>query len=91
MDEDTQDQREGAREECPAISVVIPIYNEEEALPHLYEALKSALERLDRSWEVLLVNDGSADDSRARMDEIARSDARFIAIHLRRNFGQTPR
>ena len=89
MDVDTQDRQEGATEEPPAVSVVIPIYNEEEALPHLYEALRSALETLDRSWEVLLVNDGSTDDSRARMDEIARSDARFIAIHLRRNFGQT--
>jgi len=74
----------------PAVSVVIPIYNEEEALPHLVEALKGALDKLDRSWEVILVNDGSRDDSQARMDEAAREDARFIAIQLRRNFGQTP-
>lgn len=73
----------------PAISVVIPIYNEEESLPHLYRALKGALEKLDRTWEVILVNDGSADRSRERMDEIAHADERFIAIHLRRNFGQT--
>lgn len=73
----------------PDVSVVIPIYNEEEALPHLHEALRGALEKLDRRWEVILVNDGSSDDSRARMDRIAREDPRFIAIHLRRNFGQT--
>jgi glycosyltransferase involved in cell wall biosynthesis len=74
----------------PDVSVVVPIYNEEEALPHLCEALTGALDGLDRTWEVLLVNDGSSDDSQARMDEVAREDPRFIAIHLRRNFGQTP-
>ncbi|MGI5819046.1 MAG: glycosyltransferase family 2 protein [Armatimonadota bacterium] len=73
----------------PDVSVVIPIYNEEEAIPHLYEALRSALEKLDRTWEVILINDGSRDDSRARLDRVAREDPRFTAIHLRRNFGQT--
>ncbi|MFW5869117.1 MAG: glycosyltransferase family 2 protein, partial [Armatimonadota bacterium] len=66
-----------------------PVYNEQEALPHLRDALTGALETLDRSWEVILVNDGSSDRSRERMDAIAHSDDRFVAIHLRRNFGQT--
>lgn len=71
------------------VSVVIPVYNEEEALPHLVRALQSALGGLDRTGEVILVNDGSRDDSQAKMDEAAREDPRFIAIELRRNFGQT--
>jgi len=83
------EEQEALDADRPAVSVVIPIYNEEESLPHLYKALKGALEKLDRTWEVLLVNDGSGDRSRERMDEISRSDERFISIHLRRNFGQT--
>jgi len=73
----------------PDVSIVIPVYNEEETLPHLRDALVEALDGMDRSWEVLLVNDGSGDRSAEIMDEIARGDGRFVAIHLRRNFGQT--
>ncbi len=73
----------------PDVSIVIPVYNEEETLPHLRDALVEALDGMDRSWEVLLVNDGSGDRSAEIMDEIARGDGRFAAIHLRRNFGQT--
>lgn len=83
-------EEKAVAENHPDVSVVIPVYNEEEALPHLCKALKDALGKLDRTWEVILVNDGSRDDSAARMDEVAREDDRFIAIHLRRNFGQTP-
>ncbi len=74
----------------PDISVVIPVYNEEETIPHLHEALVEALGGLDRSWEVLLVNDGSSDASAEKLDDVAEADGRFVAIHLRRNFGQTP-
>ncbi len=73
----------------PDISVVIPVYNEEQTIPHLYEALVGALNDLDVVWEVLLVDDGSSDGSGAALDAVARSDPRFIAIHLRRNYGQT--
>jgi len=85
----TWEEETEADENRPDISVVIPIYNEEEALPHLVKALRAALSTLDRTWEVVLVNDGSRDDSQARMDKAAREDERFISIHLRRNFGQT--
>jgi len=78
-----------AGHDAPAVSVVLPVYNEEEALPHLYEALTGALASLDQPWEAILVNDGSRDGSADRMDEIAARDPRFVAIHLRRNFGQT--
>lgn len=74
---------------APDVSIVIPVYNEESTLPHLYEAIVKALDALDYSWEVLLVNDGSTDGSTEAIDEIAKRDARFTAIHLRRNFGQT--
>ena len=76
-------------ESAPDVSVVIPVYNEEEALPHLREALVEALASCGFAWEVILVNDGSRDGSAAVMDEIASRDARFVAIHFRRNYGQT--
>ncbi len=82
------DELSGAHDKL-AVSVVIPVYNEEEAIPRLCDALAGALEELDRWWEVLLVDDGSHDGSPARLDEAAARDPRFVAIHLRRNYGQT--
>ncbi len=73
----------------PEISVVIPVYNEEQAVPHLQKALVDALSDLEFTWEVLLVDDGSSDGSGDALDAVARSDPRFVVIHLRRNYGQT--
>lgn len=75
--------------EAPHVSIVIPVYNEEETIPHLREALVGALGGLDRTWEVILINDGSRDRSAERLDEVAAQDPRFVAVHLRRNYGQT--
>lgn len=83
-------QRPSDDGERPDISIVIPVYNEEETIPHLHDALADALESLEHSWEVILVNDGSSDAGAEKLDEVARADNRFVAIHLRRNFGQTP-
>jgi glycosyltransferase involved in cell wall biosynthesis len=74
---------------APAISVVIPLFNEEESIPHLYQALTDALESYGRPYEVIIVDDGSRDRSFALLKEIAEKDPRFTAIRLRRNFGQT--
>ncbi len=71
------------------VSLVLPVYNEEETLDHLYEALVAAMPAIPSRVEVVLVNDGSRDGSAEKMDAIAARDSRFIAIHLRRNFGQT--
>ena len=73
----------------PAISLVIPVYNEEDNLQPLYDKIVAALEPLDIHWELLLVDDGSRDRSVPRMRELAAQDPRVIAIELRRNFGQT--
>jgi glycosyltransferase involved in cell wall biosynthesis len=77
------------RSDAPEVSVVIPVYNEKETIPHLHQELAEALGALDRSWEVILVNDGSCDGSAERLDEVAERDPRFVVIHLRRNYGQT--
>lgn len=72
---------------APVISVVVPIYNEIETLPYLYERLTTVLRQLGDPYEVLLVNDGSQDGSITKMAEIARLDARVRVVDFSRNFG----
>ncbi len=71
------------------VSVVIPIYNEAENLPHLFTQLQEALDNLEQSGEVLLIDDGSSDQSYEIMKHFPEQDSRFQVIGLRRNFGQT--
>jgi glycosyltransferase involved in cell wall biosynthesis len=71
------------------ISVVIPVYNEVEALPELHHALTDALDRISQSAEIVFVDDGSSDGSAAVLDGLAHADARTQVLHLRRNYGQT--
>jgi glycosyltransferase involved in cell wall biosynthesis len=71
------------------ITVTIPLYNEAENIPILYSRVRSALEALGRSWELVLVNDGSRDGSAQVLDDIAANDARVTVIHFRSNYGQT--
>lgn len=74
---------------APEISVTIPIFNESENIPILYAKTRDALDALGKSWELILVNDGSKDDSASRLDQVAASDSRVVVIHLSRNYGQT--
>ena len=74
---------------APDISVVIPLFNEEESIPHLHTALTAALDEYGRPYEVIIVDDGSRDRSFQLLKEIAQADPRFTVIRLRRNFGQT--
>jgi len=71
------------------ISIVIPVYNEREAIRELYRVLKEVLDGLAKSAEILFVDDGSRDGSAAALDELAYSDPRVQVLHLRRNYGQT--
>jgi glycosyltransferase involved in cell wall biosynthesis len=71
------------------ISVIIPIYNEEEALPAFYRALSEALDQLPQSAEIIFADDGSTDGSADRLDAIAETDPRVRVLHLSRNYGQT--
>lgn len=75
--------------QTPDISVTIPVYNESENIPILYARTRDALDALGKSWELILVNDGSRDDSAARLDQVAAEDSRVVVIHLARNYGQT--
>lgn len=71
------------------ISVVIPVYNEVEALPELYRALAATLDRLPKSFEIIFADDGSQDGSAAALDALAEEDPRVRVLHLSRNYGQT--
>ena len=72
------------------LSLVIPVYNEEENVPLLYPAVTAALKDLTLSWEMVLVDDGSRDGSLAELEKLAEQDpARVRVVALRRNFGQT--
>jgi len=69
--------------------VVIPLYNEEESIPHLCSALTEALERYGKPYEIIIVDDGSKDRSFELLAERAQQDPHLTVIQLRRNFGQT--
>ncbi len=71
------------------LSIVIPVFNEEENLGPLYDLLKRVLDELSQSAEIIFVNDGSSDGSAARLDRLAGADPRVRVVHLRRNYGQT--
>jgi dolichol-phosphate mannosyltransferase len=77
---------------CPTgcdkrISVVLPVYNEGAVIERLYREIVAALDRCDCQGELVFVNDGSTDDSPARLDRIAQGDCRVRVLHLSRNFG----
>lgn len=73
----------------PEISVVIPVYNEEENIDALHKKLYDALTALRLSYEILYVDDGSRDRSFELLRQIASGDERVKLIRFRRNFGQT--
>lgn len=72
------------------LSLVIPVYNEQENLPLLFEAVYKTMKTLNRSWEAIFVDDGSRDNSLSILKEHAERDPEHIrVISFRRNFGQT--
>jgi glycosyltransferase involved in cell wall biosynthesis len=73
----------------PKYSVVIPLHNEEENVAELYDRLKAVMESQLDSWELVLVDDGSTDQTMKILAEIAAVDSRVVVVKLRRNFGQT--
>jgi dolichol-phosphate mannosyltransferase len=71
----------------PTYSLVIPIYNEEENIPEMYRRLNGVLEKLDGETELILVDDGSCDQSLTLMRELSDRDRRVRYLSLARNFG----
>ena len=71
------------------LSIVVPIYNEEESINALYENITGALSGTGINYELILVDDGSSDRSYLLLKSIANDDSRIKVIRFRRNFGQT--
>jgi glycosyltransferase involved in cell wall biosynthesis len=74
---------------APDISVVVPIFNEEDNVGLLHPHLTQALAALDRSYEIVYVDDGSTDASFERLRSVAGADPHTRIVRFRRNFGQT--
>ncbi len=72
----------------PVFSVVVPMYNEEESLPVLYERIVKVMESTGEPWEFVLVDDGSSDRTAELMRAYAKEDPRVRPVIFSRNFGQ---
>jgi undecaprenyl-phosphate 4-deoxy-4-formamido-L-arabinose transferase len=70
------------------VSVVVPVFNSEGTLPALVDGIVKVLESLEHDFEILLIDDGSADGSSAEIKRLALSDPRIVGVHLSRNYGQ---
>jgi glycosyltransferase involved in cell wall biosynthesis len=71
------------------LSIVVPIYNEEENIPLLYSEIIEVLDSTNYQYELICVDDGSSDRSVAVLEKLSEDDDRLVVIELRRNFGQT--
>ena len=74
----------------PKISVVIPVYNEEDSIEPLYKELKSALTGLKKTYEIIFIDDGSTDRTFKILEGFHKKDKNTTVIKFRKNFGQTP-
>ena len=72
-----------------SVSVVVPVYDEADNIPLLYEAVTSVMQRMRVRYEIILVNDGSQDGSAQCLDDLAEKDSLVKVIEFRKNYGQT--
>lgn len=71
-------------------SVVVPLYNEGQAVAELYSRLTKTMGETSLCYELVFVDDGSSDNTLEQIKDIAGKDEKVVAVELRRNFGQTP-
>lgn len=71
------------------LSIVIPLYNEEENVPLLSKGIEEVMADIKDDYEVLCINDGSTDNTEDALNEVATKNTKFKIINLRRNSGQT--
>ena len=72
------------------ISIVIPLYNEEESLPELHDWIKKVMDANGYSYEILFVDDGSKDKSWQVIEGLATKNPNVKALQFRRNYGKSP-
>ena len=70
------------------ISVIVPCYNEQESLPLFYKEISNILQKMEISYELILVNDGSSDNTLKIMKELSEEDDSIVALSFSRNFGK---
>jgi len=68
-------------------SVIVPMYNEEEVIPETYRRLTKVMEGFGESYEIIFINDGSRDNTKAMLSELCKTDKRVKMIDFARNFG----
>ncbi|MBT5400590.1 glycosyltransferase family 2 protein [bacterium] len=71
------------------VSIAVPLYNEEDSILILHNRLNKVMLELNTAYEIIYVNDGSSDRTGVILDQIATSERNVLAVHFRRNFGQT--
>ncbi|TKJ47111.1 glycosyltransferase, partial [Candidatus Aerophobetes bacterium Ae_b3a] len=71
------------------MSVVIPVFNEEENIELLYTKIKQSLDNLGKGYEIIFIDDGSTDKTPALLHQICEENSKVKAVVFRRNFGQT--
>ena len=72
------------------LSIIIPLYNEEDSVTPLYEAIVKSVDRMNLNYEMLFVDDGSKDNTVPIASQLAAQDKRLKVVKFRRNYGQTP-
>src|SRR5262249_49792296 len=73
----------------PRLSVVVPVFNEAENVVDLHRELTESLRSIGLAYEIVIVDDGSTDETARRLGELEARDERLRVVRLRRNFGQT--
>jgi len=84
----TDDDRSAAAGDRPALSIVVPVYNEEAVLRPFHQRLSGVLDGLDMAAEILFVNDGSNDETVHVVRDLRQEDGRIALVDLSRNFGK---
>ena len=87
MVQSEQTQQSAQEMSSVVYSIVAPVFNEEETLPHFYQCVMTVMEQVGESFEVIFVNDGSRDGSLRLMQELHERDQRVRVIDFSRNFG----
>ena len=72
------------------LSIIIPLFNEAESLPPLYDWIKRVMDENKFSYEIIFINDGSTDDSWNVINTLKQKDDCVKAIRFRRNYGKSP-
>lgn len=71
----------------PTISIVVPVYNEEEVIAEFYRRTSKVMDQIAEPWEIILVDDGSVDRSAQMIEELHQKDGRVKGVSFSRNFG----